>query len=321
MSNLVPLASQSVSGGLQINSMDDLARLGKMLASSGFFSDCTDAAQAGAKILCGLELGIPAFSAMSGIYIVKGKATLGANLMAAKIKASGKYNYRILEHTDEVCKIAFFEGKEQVGVSEFTAKDAQRMGTQNMGKMPKNMLFARALSNGVRWFAPDIFLGAPVYTPEELGVQVNEDGEVISVPSVEIKQPPASQLSPRLNAAANLNRKRIATIQKLSGQNKEKCSEIWVSLNIPTDSSALNETQLQILRNALFVDWAMGQGVFNAPQHAYHAFNKLMAEAQDSMGDDQAVWVIWKADIERRKAEQESVAVEADVVEADTEEF
>lgn len=30
------------------------------------------------------------------------------------------------------------------------------------------MLFARAISNGVKWFCPDVF-EMPVYTPEELG--------------------------------------------------------------------------------------------------------------------------------------------------------
>ncbi|RDT44717.1 hypothetical protein DXF87_27490, partial [Enterobacter roggenkampii] len=44
-----------------------------------------------------------------------------------------------------------------------------------MDKFPKNMLFARAMSNGVKWFTPDVFSG-PVYTPEELGgVQITED--------------------------------------------------------------------------------------------------------------------------------------------------
>ena len=51
-----------------------------------------------------------------------------------------------------------------------------------MGKFPRNMLFARSLSNGVKWFCPDIFLGAPVYTPDELGATVDEQGEVIELP-------------------------------------------------------------------------------------------------------------------------------------------
>jgi len=40
-----------------------------------------------------------------------------------------------------------------------------------MDKFPKNMLFARAMSNGIKWFTPDVFAG-PVYTPEELGSAV-----------------------------------------------------------------------------------------------------------------------------------------------------
>ena len=31
-------------------------------------------------------------------------------------------------------------------------------------KYPRNMLFARAMSNGVRWFAPEATGGLPVYT-------------------------------------------------------------------------------------------------------------------------------------------------------------
>jgi hypothetical protein len=41
------------------------------------------------------------------------------------------------------------------------------------------MLFARAMSNGVRWYCPDVTNGNAVYTPEELGAEVDEDGNVI----------------------------------------------------------------------------------------------------------------------------------------------
>jgi len=42
------------------------------------------------------------------------------------------------------------------------------------------MLFARAISNGAKWFCPDIF-GGPVYTPDELGAEVDEEGDIIDV--------------------------------------------------------------------------------------------------------------------------------------------
>ena len=50
----------------------------------------------------------------------------------------------------------------------------------NWRKYPRNMLFARAISNGARWYCPDLFGGSPVYTPDELGAEVDgETGEVL----------------------------------------------------------------------------------------------------------------------------------------------
>jgi hypothetical protein len=185
MSNIVPLDkdiyNSQVANNIKINTIDDLQRLGEILSKSGFFEDCKQAAQAVVKILAGAELGFPAFSSMCGIFIIKGKPAIGANLMAAAVKRSTRYDYRVLELSDRICKIAFFDGEREIGISEFSAADAQKAGTQNMGKFPRNMLFARAMSNGCRWFTPDIFLGAAVYTPEELGATVDEDGNVIEI--------------------------------------------------------------------------------------------------------------------------------------------
>mgnify|MGYP000846393140 CR=1 FL=1 len=159
-------------------------QLGKVLAESGFFQDSRSASQAVVKVIAGRELGIGAVASMTGINIVQGRVALSANLIAALVKRSGRYNYRVLEHTDAVCRIEFFERMgdklASVGVSSFTAADAAKAGTKNMDKFPRNMLFARAMSNGAKWYCADIF-GGPVYTPEELGEQVNEDGEIIDV--------------------------------------------------------------------------------------------------------------------------------------------
>ncbi len=179
---LKKLQQTKVAGNVTINSIDELQRLGQILSQSGFFEDCKQAAQAVVKILAGSELGFPAFSSMVGIHIIKGKPAIGASLIAAAIKRSGCYDYRVLELSDRCCKIAFFEQGQQIGVSEFSAADAAKAGTQNMGKFPRNMLFARSISNGVKWFCPNIFLGAPVYTPEELGATVDEDGAVVELP-------------------------------------------------------------------------------------------------------------------------------------------
>lgn len=176
----------------------DLQRMGALLASSGYFKDARDMAQAAVKIQAGAELGIPPVAAMSSIHIVEGKPTLSAVLMGALVKRSGRYNYRVVEHTSEKCVIAFFEDKEQVGVSSFTYDDAQAAGvTRNptWNKYRRNMLFARAMSNGCRWYCPDVF-GGPIYTPEELGEQrVNAEGEVQVV-----EQPAPAPVAPVVDA-------------------------------------------------------------------------------------------------------------------------
>jgi len=153
--------------------------LGDILAKSGYFQDASEAAQAIVKVLAGRELGIGPVASMTGIHIIKGKPSLGANLIGAAIKRSGRYNYRINEITNERCALTFYEDGEEVGPSVFTKADAQAAGTQNMNKFPRNMLFARAISNGARWYCPDIFGGGPVYTPEELGAKVDGEGDVI----------------------------------------------------------------------------------------------------------------------------------------------
>lgn len=173
---------------LTVMDMGELERMGAVFVKSHFFADTTDAAQAIVKIMAGRELGIAPIASMTGIYIVKGKPSLSANLIATKIKASGKYNYRVRQHTAQLCEIEYFErdgnGWQSIGVSSFTFEDARKAGTQNLDKYPRNMLFARAMSNGAKWYCPDAFAGIAAYVPEELGADVNDEGEVIDAPVI-----------------------------------------------------------------------------------------------------------------------------------------
>jgi hypothetical protein len=160
-------------------SYDEIERSAQAMAKSGYFTDAKTMEQSVVKILAGREMGFGPFASMTGVFIIQGKPTVGANLMASAVKRSGRYNYKIITMTADVCDLEFFEGTQSAGHSIFTAEDARKAGTQNMGKFPRNMLFARAMSNGVRWYCPDVFDGAAVYTPEELGANVNEQGDVI----------------------------------------------------------------------------------------------------------------------------------------------
>jgi hypothetical protein len=172
-----------------VKSAADALTIGETFFKSGMFSDIKSAQQAVVKIMAGAEMGISPFAAMSGIHIIQGKPTIGAGLMAARVKGFGKYDYRVLEHTDKICSIEFgtkVPGSDikSLGISTFTIEDAKKAGTKNLDKFPKNMLFARAMSNGVKWYTPDIYEN-PVYVPEEME-QVTEDAtaQVVEMPSV-----------------------------------------------------------------------------------------------------------------------------------------
>ncbi len=180
-----------------VNSFSDVQRIAEMFALSNYFdakgTTPVAVAQLVTKIMVGRELGYGPFASVNGIHVIQGRTALGANLMAAAVKASALYDYRVRRMDGEACEIEFFEridGKrESLGVSSFTAADAKAAGTQNMQKFARNMLFARAMSNGVKWFTPDVFNGETVYVPEELGAEVDGEGNVIDTTARVIVEP------------------------------------------------------------------------------------------------------------------------------------
>lgn len=158
----------------------EIEPIAKMMVAAKYFTDVSDVAGAYVKILAGQEMGIAPFAAMSGIAIIKGRPSIGANLMAAQVKSSPKYDYRVKTQTAELCEIEFFQEGKSIGTSSFSIAEARKAGTQNLDRFARNMLFARAMSNGVKWYTPDVFMSGPVYTAEELGYDNTDlDGAAI----------------------------------------------------------------------------------------------------------------------------------------------
>lgn len=152
---------------LQVMQVKDIMDMSKMFVESGMFTDAKSVAQAFVKIQAGQEIGLAPFASMSGINVIMGKPTFGAGIIASSVKSNGKYDFKVLKLDDKECSIDFYQGKEKIGNSTFTIEDAKKQGTKNMDKFPKNMLYARAMSNGQKWFCPDVFQMA-VYVPEEM---------------------------------------------------------------------------------------------------------------------------------------------------------
>ena len=147
----------------------------QLFARSGRFKQNKTAEQAFVSIMAGQELGIGAYTAMNNLHIIEGKVTMSAALVGAMIKKAPQYDYKVLSHDVTQCTIGFFQNGHEVGQSQFTMTDAQTAHLIKVGgawqNYPKAMLLARALTQGARWYTPDVFMGA-IYTPDELGAQV-----------------------------------------------------------------------------------------------------------------------------------------------------
>lgn len=173
--------------------LDELQRTAKMLAVSGYFdvakNDMTVAiAQMATKILAGAEMGYGPFASVQGIHLIQGKPSISANLMASAVKNHPRYDYRVRKLSNTECELEFFElvdGKrESLGLSRFDENDAKNaglLGKDIWKKHPKNMYFARAMSNGVRFYTPDIFAGNVVYAPEEMGAELDSEGNLMEL--------------------------------------------------------------------------------------------------------------------------------------------
>ena len=179
-----------------LSSIQEVEQAAKLMAASGFFQDAAQMAQAAVKIMAGQEIGIGPFASMVGIHIIKGKPTYGANIVAAKVKGSGKYDYTVDELSETACRLTFWQGEKELGKSSFTIQDAKKALTLNSEKFPRNMLFARAISNGQKWYCPDVTF-VTMYTPEDFGAEVDDNGNITNMEVITVSQPePVKQPAP-----------------------------------------------------------------------------------------------------------------------------
>jgi len=133
--------------------------------------------EAFAKMLIGRDLGISPTQALMTVDLVRGNVQMRAVLLASFVRRSDDYDYEVKEHTEEACEIHFTYRGKDAGESRYTIADADKAGLTKpsrngepsmYAKHPKNMLWARAMSNGVRWYCPDLTGGVPVYTEADV---------------------------------------------------------------------------------------------------------------------------------------------------------
>lgn len=166
---------------LEPKSLKEVQSIALVFAQSGMFEGVQGMAQAFVKIMQGRELGFTAVESMTGIHVIKGKPVVGAHLIAAGIRRSPQYDYDVEELDNERCTIVLFKNGKVFKRETFTIQDAKNAGllnSNNWQKYPRNMLFARTISNIQKFHCPDVF-NMPVYGPDEMGLDVDDQGNAI----------------------------------------------------------------------------------------------------------------------------------------------
>lgn len=267
-------------------SADELNGLAKMFVDSGYFQDSRSVSQAAVKILAGREMGFGPFASMTGVYVIQGRPALGANLLASAIKQSGRYDYRVVEMTETACEIEFYDrqsGKPvSIGKSRFTIDDARKAGTKNLDKFPRNMLFARAISNGHRWYCPDALGGAAVYVPEELGAEVTEDGDVVTGSFTPAPQPSNGT---RPYTPAQVKEKLLWFVEAAEREGKVLAANVRKMLPVNLEKCFAGEMDSEARRKAVTA-WLFGkESTKDLTEGEAYALNKWLDPKPDSGGD------------------------------------
>ncbi len=171
------------------------------------------------------------------LAFISGKPAMSGLMLAAILKKSGRYRYKVTRTEAKGCSITFFEkvdgSWQELGVSEFTSADAALAGLTNRNdnwkKFEKAMNFWRAMSQGARFYCPDALAGGCVHLIEELspGTAVDEDG----VPVIDVE---CVTTGPRTDNAEEL--KAVRELCEATGTAEADVAE---HLEVPSLSHAL----------------------------------------------------------------------------------
>lgn len=205
---------------LMRSKLEYVQRMARMFALSGCFADIKDTredvaiAKACVKIKLGESMGFSEAESMMGIDIIQGRPAVGASLRAARMQLAG-YSWPQMILTNEGCwmplefkgkpllqqkvkpdgTLAFDDNGKPVMVQTvvaFTKQDAVTAGLfakDNYKKNPRNMFFARTVTNAQRWFAPGCLSTDILDTYEAADLA---DGAVVNVERREPERAPLS---------------------------------------------------------------------------------------------------------------------------------
>lgn len=152
----------------------------------------------------GRALGLDVVTTITTIHVIKGKPTQSADLMLGRARSAG-HRVRIKSDRERcVVRIQRADDPDDESEVEWTLDDAVTAGLctlrngrpysrddkdrpQPWERFPRAMLRARAIAEAVRIACPEVLHGA-IYTPEELGAVVDQEGQPVIVERADAPQ-------------------------------------------------------------------------------------------------------------------------------------
>ncbi|MBM3280932.1 MAG: hypothetical protein FJY95_23070 [Candidatus Handelsmanbacteria bacterium] len=156
-----------------------LSMAGTLVKSGLLPASIKTAEAAAAVILKGRELAIPPMQAFSHIHVIQGRPTCSSELMLAILARGGCAWDWLKDGSTGEAEILFRRKGFREVSGRFTLDEAKKAALLNKDtwkNYPASMLRARAIASGARMIGPDLLAGMS-YTPEELGAEVDRDGE------------------------------------------------------------------------------------------------------------------------------------------------
>ena len=151
----------------------------------------------------GAALGLEPLQALASIAVINGRATLSSDLMAAVIRRAG-HTLRIVENSPESVTATLIRADDKTFKFEVTwdkdkATKAGLWGQRGpWSQYPTQMLRARAITEVARQGASEALMGM-IYSPEDFGATITDNGEVIEAEVIDDTPAPAKP-KPAANA-------------------------------------------------------------------------------------------------------------------------
>ncbi len=135
-------------------------------------------------------LGVHPMTAITGINVISGKPTASAQLIGGLVRRAGHKLRVESSDTKAIAKVIRADDPDYTFVVEWTMERARKAGLGGRGpwqSYPAAMLAARAITEVARLACPEALFGI-IYTAEELGADVDEDGIVVAPVTVEVER-------------------------------------------------------------------------------------------------------------------------------------